>query len=168
MRKNVFGRQFSRDRNERKALFKGLLSALVMNGRIETTLEKAKAIRPSADRLITKARRESLLARRLLEQDLIPVAVEKLMNEIAPRFSKRSGGYTRIIKLGRRFSDKASTAFIEWVEGEPSFAKASEGQGKVKKVEPKKKSSKTKIAKPKTEKSKKTSKQKTVKKGASR
>lgn len=151
MRKNVFGRQFSRDRNERKALFKGLLSSLVLEGRIETTLEKAKAIRPSAERLITKARKESRLAKRLLEQDLIPVAVEKMMREVVLRFDKRNGGYTRIIKLGSRFSDKASTALIEWVEGEDI----------------KNQKSNIKNEKPK-EKVKKTTTKKTLKKGTSR
>ena len=118
MRKNVFGRKFKRDRNERKALFKGLLTSLVINGRVKTTHEKAKAIKSDADKLITKARKEPVLAKRLLERDLMPQAIDKLMVEIAPKFKNRNGGYTRIIKLGNRFSDNASTAILEWVEGE--------------------------------------------------
>ncbi len=144
MRKNVYGRKLSRDKNERKALFKGLLSSLVMNGRIKTTHGKAKAIKPDADKLITKARKDGALAKSLLERDLLPDAVEKVRKDIAPRFSGRNGGYTRIVKLGRRFSDKASTALLEWVEGESSFAKAAEGQGK---AEEKEEKIKTKTAK---------------------
>lgn len=152
MRKNVFGRQFSRDRNERQALIKGLLSSLVMKGRIETTLEKAKAIRPSAEKIITKARKEDKLAKKLLEQDLFPQAIEKVLREVAPGFSKRSGGYTRIIRIGKRFSDNASTAIIEWVEQED-----------IKKGEPKKKVTRTTKSKKQT---KSFSKQKTKKEGS--
>ena len=110
--------------NERKALFKGLMSALVMNGRIVTTEEKAKSIRSSADKLITKARKEKTLAKRLLERELFPTAIEKLLSDVAPRFHSRNGGYTRMIRIGRRFSDNAQEAVLEWVEGEaPKKAK---------------------------------------------
>jgi large subunit ribosomal protein L17 len=118
MKKNVFGRKFKRDKNERKALFKSLMSSLVLNGRIKTTEAKAKAIKGEVDKLITKARKETLLAKRLLEKKLHPVAVEKLLKEVAPRFSKRQGGYTRIIKLERRIGDNAKVVLMEWVEGE--------------------------------------------------
>lgn len=161
MRKNVYGRQFSRDKNERKALFKGLLSALVMNGRIKTSMQKAKAIKPTADKLITKARKESVLAKRLLEQDLLPSAVEKLMSEIAPRFSKRNGGYTRIIRLGTRFGDNASTALLEWVEGEEIVVAKEE-----KKVKPKKVAKISKVKKAAAKSKAKTTKRKTVRRAA--
>ena len=118
MRKNVFGRRFKRDKNERRAMFKSLMSSLVLNGRIKTTEAKAKAIKGEVDKLITKARKEALLAKRLLEQKLHPQAIEKLLKEIAPRFSKRQGGYTRIIKLERRVGDNAQAVIMEWVEGE--------------------------------------------------
>jgi large subunit ribosomal protein L17 len=118
MRKNVFGRKLKRDKNERKALIKGLMSALVLKGKIKTTEAKAKAIKGEVDKLITKARKETLLAKRLLEKKLHPAAIEKLVKEIAPRFSKRQGGYTRIIKLERRVGDNAQVVIMEWVEGE--------------------------------------------------
>ena len=117
MKKQIFGRKFKRDANQRTALFKGLMSELVMHGRIKTTEQKAKAIRASAEKLIAKGQKEVLLARKLLGSELIPEAIEKMITDIAPKFVSRNGGYTRIIKLGRRFNDDASMVVIEWVEG---------------------------------------------------
>jgi len=117
MRKQVFGRRLKRDANERKALFKGLMSELVIHGQIKTTEAKAKAIKASADKLITKARKQEMLARRLLSTELFPPAIDKLLIDVAPRFANRNGGYTRIVRLGRRLSDNASTVIMEWVEG---------------------------------------------------
>ena len=116
MRKQVFGRKFKRDKNERKALFKGLISAMILKGKIETTEEKAKAIKPDIEKLVTKAKKKD--AKRLLQSDLKPFEIDKMINVIAPGFKNRKGGYTRIIKNGVRFSDKASMAVIEWVEME--------------------------------------------------
>lgn len=116
MRKNVFGRQLKRDRNERKALFKSLLTALVLYERIQTTEAKAKAIKGDADKLITKAKKGGLHAYRLLEPDLATIAVKKLLSTIAPRFTNRNGGYTRIIKIGRRLKDNAPQVILEWTE----------------------------------------------------
>ena len=117
MRKNLFGRQFKRDTNERKSLFKSLLSALVLEGRIKTTLSKAKAIKGRADRIITHAKKGKL-AFQLLKSYLPDNAIEKVVSQIAPGFMKRHGGYTRIVKLGQRFSDRAAMVLLEWVEGE--------------------------------------------------
>ena len=116
MRKNVFGRQFKRDKNERKALFKGLMTSLVNEGRIRTTEQKAKAIRAEVDKLVTKAKKEESHARRLLSADLSPDALEKMITDIAPSFKDRQGGYTRIVRLGNRFSDNASMVIMEWME----------------------------------------------------
>lgn len=117
MKKNVFGRKFKRDKNERKALFKGLMSSLVLNERIKTTEEKAKAIKGSIEKLVTHAKKEGTNVQNLLQDYLHPEAIQKLIKEVAPRFKKRNGGYTRLIKLGRRFSDNASVVLIEWTEG---------------------------------------------------
>jgi large subunit ribosomal protein L17 len=115
MRKNVYGRQLKRDANERKALFKGLLSNLVLYERIKTTEAKAKAIRPQADKLITKAKRGPQ-AQRFLEPQLNHQAVLKIIQTIAPRFTDRNGGYTRLIRLGKRATDGASLVLLEWTE----------------------------------------------------
>jgi len=116
MRKNVFGRQFKRDANERKALFKNLLTSLVMHERITTTVEKAKAIHGQADKLVTTAKKGGFSAYRNLEPQVNHDAVVKLMNDIAPRFMTRKGGYTRIIKAHRRIADNAAMAIIEWTD----------------------------------------------------
>ncbi len=116
MKKRVFGRKLKRDVNERKALFKGLMSSLVLNEKIETTEAKGKAIKGEVDKLVTKARKENILARRLLSPKLSPEALEKMIRDIAPRFSKRQGGYTKTVRLGKRFGDDASMVLIEWTE----------------------------------------------------
>src|SRR5665213_2934587 len=125
MRKHIYGRRLKRDVNERKALFKNLLSELVMHERIKTTVQKAKAIKADADKLITKAKyADRLHATMLLSPLVTSDAVSKLLNDLGPRFIAREGGYTRITKLGRRFNDDAQTAFIEWTE-----IKVANGQG---------------------------------------
>ncbi len=115
MKKNVFGRQFKRDHNERKALFKGLMTSLVLHERIETTEEKAKAIKGSVEKLVTQAVKQGAAAERLLLPYLHEDAVKKMITDIAPRFIGRPGGYTRIIRVGKRFNDNATVAVIEWV-----------------------------------------------------
>lgn len=115
MRKNVFGRKFKRDTGERSALFKGLLSALVLEERIKTTEQKAKAIKAEADKLVTKAKKGST-GERLFSEFLTPNAIGKMVKEIAPGFKDRNGGYTRIVKLPKRFSDNADMVIMEWVE----------------------------------------------------
>ena len=131
MRKNVFGRQFKRDANERKALFKNLLTSLILHERIKTTPAKAKAIRAAADKLITKAKKGGDAALRNLAPDVRHEAVVKLINDIAPRFVSRQGGYTRIIKLPKnRVADNAPQVFMEWVEKPVALV----AQPKVKKI----------------------------------
>lgn len=116
MKKNVFGRQFKRDANERKALFKNLLTSLVLSEKIETSEAKAKAIKGAADKLITKAKKGGVHAYRMLAADVNHNAVVKLVEDLGPRFAARNGGYTRIIKTKRRVADNAAMAVIEWVE----------------------------------------------------
>jgi large subunit ribosomal protein L17 len=116
MRKNVFGRRLSRDKNERKALFKSLMSALVLKERIQTTEAKAKAIRPEVEKLVTKAKQGGNAAKLVLQQSLSKDAFEKILNDIAPRFSKKQGGYVRLIKIGKRFGDDAPVVVVEWTE----------------------------------------------------
>jgi large subunit ribosomal protein L17 len=116
MKKNVFGRKLKRDKNERKALFKSLMSSLVLHEKIETTEAKAKAIRAEIDKLVTKAKQGGNSANLVLEKSLSRPAFDKIIKEIGPRFSKRQGGYTRLIKLGKRFGDDAPVVILEWVE----------------------------------------------------
>lgn len=116
MRKRVFGRKLKRDANERKALFYGLMTDLVLKEKIQTTEEKAKAVRGQMEKLITKAKRKEQDAISLLQPYLSTEAVEKVLNDLSLRFKERPGGYLRIVKLGSRFGDNARMAIIEWVE----------------------------------------------------
>jgi large subunit ribosomal protein L17 len=109
--------QLSRDSAHRKALLVNLSKQLIEHERIETTVTKAKAVKPEVEKLITLARRGDLHARRqalaALGQDKF--VVYKLFEEIAPRYAERPGGYTRILKLGPRRSDSTEMALIELV-----------------------------------------------------
>jgi large subunit ribosomal protein L17 len=101
----------------RKALLANQVCSLIEHQRIKTTLAKAKAVRPLAEKMVTLGKKGSLHARRtalavLRQKD----AVKKLFEDIAPRAAERNGGYTRIVKLGARKSDSAPVAFIEWVD----------------------------------------------------
>lgn len=117
MKKHVFGRQFKRDANERKAMFKNLLTSLVLKERIKTTEAKAKAIKGAADKLVTKAKKGGINVYKSLHPDINGDAVVKMIEEIAPRFTDRKGGYTRILKIGkRRVADNAPMVYIEWTE----------------------------------------------------
>lgn len=137
MKKHVFGRKLKRDTNERAALFKNLLTSLVLQERIKTTLGKAKAIRPAADKLITKAKKGGSDAYRGLESEINHDAVKKLITDIAPRFMNRQGGYTRIIKIGRRVADNTSMVVMEWTERSMALvvSEGEEAQGKKDKKE---------------------------------
>ena len=109
--------KLGRTAEHRKALLANQVCSLIEHQRIKTTLAKAKAVRPLAEKMVTLGKQGSLHARRtalaVLRQKK---AVKKLFDDIAPRSADRKGGYTRIIKLGVRKSDAAPVAFIEWVD----------------------------------------------------
>lgn len=101
----------------RKALLANQVCSLIEHQRIKTTLAKAKAVRPLAEKMVTLGKKGSLHARRTALAVLRQKgAVRKLFEDIAPRSAGRNGGYTRIVKLGARKSDSAPVAFIEWVD----------------------------------------------------
>src|SRR3989338_5816898 len=93
-------RKFSLERNQRKALYKALATALIEHGKIKTTAAKAKSLSRFADKLVTNAKKEDIGSRRLIREDLGEKATKKLVNDIGPRFKERRGGYTRVLKLG--------------------------------------------------------------------
>ncbi len=114
MRHRVKGRQLSRTAAHRKAMLRNMATSLFQHERVETTVAKAKELRPFAERLITLARRGDLHARRQVERYIKDRAVSgRLFAEIGPRFAGRPGGYTRILKLGHRSGDGAELARIE-------------------------------------------------------
>jgi len=119
MRHRKAGLKLKRDISARRALLRGLVTNVIEEERITTTVPKAKAARPLVDRMITLAKEDSQHARRqaaafLTKQE----AVEKLFDKIGPRFNQRNGGYTRIVKLGWRKGDGAETAKLELVGSE--------------------------------------------------
>jgi large subunit ribosomal protein L17 len=116
MRHRVKGKKLSRDSAQRKALLRSLVTSFLEKERIRTTLAKAKAVKPLAEKMITLGKKNSLHSRRLALRFLYKREVaKKLFDEIGPRFSERPGGYTRIIKLGPRAGDGAEMALLELV-----------------------------------------------------
>jgi large subunit ribosomal protein L17 len=117
MRHGCEGRQFGRDTGHRKALLRMLVASLLKNEKIETTVAKAKEIRPLAEKMITLAKRGDLHARRQALSFINDEAVVSgLFTDIAPRFASRNGGYTRIVPTRTRPGDAAPMAVIELVD----------------------------------------------------
>ena len=109
--------QLQRNAAQRKALLSNLACALIREKRIRTTLAKAKALRPVAERLVTLGKRGDVHARRQAASFLRhKTIVRTLFDDVAPAASDRQGGYCRIVKLGPRMSDSAPMAYIEWVD----------------------------------------------------
>lgn len=121
------GRTFNRDTNARKALFIGLAKSLIEKEQIKTTLPKAKDLRSVVEKLITRAKVDSVANRRLTAAELgnsSATTVKKLFEVLGPRYAKRNGGYTRVLKAGFRYGDAAPMAIIELVERDVNAKKA--------------------------------------------
>jgi len=119
MRHRKAGVKLKRDLSARRALLRGLVTNVIDEERITTTLPKAKAARPLVEKMITLAKEDNLHARRQAAAFLMTKgSVEKLFEKLGPRFNQRSGGYTRIVKLGWRKGDGAETAKLELVGSE--------------------------------------------------
>jgi len=128
MRHACTGRQFGRDSSHRKALLRMLVTALLKNEKIETTVAKAKEIRPLAEKMITLGKRGDLHARRqALSFINDETVVNGLFTSIAPRFATRNGGYTRIILTRNRPGDAAPMAVIELIERQKQDTSGSKG-----------------------------------------
>ena len=116
MRHQVSGKKLGRNSSQRKALLRSLVTSFVEKERVRTTLAKAKATRPIAEKMITLAKTNTLHTRRQALQYIYKKeAVKKLFEDIGPRFMERPGGYTRIVKLGPRAGDGAEMAILELV-----------------------------------------------------
>jgi large subunit ribosomal protein L17 len=117
MRHRKNGRQLRRTSEQRLALLRNLATSLIENGAIETTEAKAKELRPFVEKIISKAKTGTLHSRRLAGRHIQKrAAADKLFQEIGPKFAKRPGGYTRILKTAHRKGDGAEMARIELVE----------------------------------------------------
>lgn len=117
-------RKLGRDSAHRKALLRNLSTSLIVHGRIETTEKKAYELRSYADKLVTLAKRGDLHARRqaakivfnvIADEKTGQTALQKLFDEIGPRYTERQGGYTRVIKTEKRRGDAADMAYVEFV-----------------------------------------------------
>jgi len=108
-------RQLNREVDQRKALLNTLASSLVLHEKIKTTEAKARELSPFIEKKITKAKKGDIAARRMLLKNFSLNIVKKLVDDIAPKYKEREGGYTRVVKLGRRKSDGAKMAIIELV-----------------------------------------------------
>jgi large subunit ribosomal protein L17 len=128
--------KLGRTAQHRRALLANQVCALIEHQRIKTTLAKAKAVRPLAERMVTLGKNGSIHARRtalaVLRQKS---AVKKLFGDISQRSTERNGGYTRIVKLGARKSDSARMAFIEWVDAEQVTEEKTKKEKKAKRKE---------------------------------
>ncbi len=120
MRHGMSGRKLNRTSSHRKAMFTNMAAALLKHEQIKTTLPKAKELRPIVDRLITLGKKDTLHTRRqahsILQDD---ATTSKLFETLAPRYSERAGGYTRVLKAGFRYGDSAPMAVIELVDRDP-------------------------------------------------
>ena len=117
MRHLISGRKLNRTSSHRKALFKNLSNSLILNEQIKTTLPKAKDLRSVVEKIITLGKKETLSSKRkvfsILRNNL---SVDKVFNILSKRYSKRNGGYTRVLKAGYRYGDSSPMAIIEFVE----------------------------------------------------
>ena len=117
MRHGLANKKLNRTSEHRKALLKNMLNSLIKYEQIKTTLPKAKFLKPQADKIITLGKKISLSNTRMLMSKLQNVtSTNKVKNTLSKRYEKRNGGYTRIIKAGFRYGDKAPMAIIEFVD----------------------------------------------------
>lgn len=127
MRHGNTGRSFGRPSSHRKATMQAIAVALIKHELIRTTVPKAKELRKLAEPLITRAKQDSVANRRLVFSRLRDRdAVQKLFNELGPRFTQRPGGYTRVLRCGFRPGDNAPMAYVEFVDREASAGSGTE------------------------------------------
>jgi large subunit ribosomal protein L17 len=147
MKHRIAGRRLDRTTEHRVAMFKNMVTSLLRHERIETTTPKAKELKRIADKVITLGKKGTPHARRRAYVQVRDVEVlNKLFDSIGPRYAARAGGYTRVVRLGRRLGDNAEVSVVELVEKAPAEKPAEEG--KAAKAEPKGKAP----AKPRAEK----------------
>lgn len=126
MRHKVYGKHLSRDKNQRQALFKGLIRSLILQGSISTTEAKAKAIKGQVDKLITKAKLQTSGSLRVLESSVTQKDVyEKLTKEVVAAVGDRTSGFTQVVRLGQRAGDGAMMVKISLIGVEGKAEKGS-------------------------------------------
>ena len=141
MRHHVFGRKLGRTKDERKLLFRNLLTELILHGRVKTTVAKAKAVKPLIEKVVTKAKKARLAARQVtlgVQREVASVlpreAVLVLVNTIVPRFQNRTSGFSRILHLGARKGDRAEMVLLEWTDQMSKEADKTESPAGIKSI----------------------------------
>jgi large subunit ribosomal protein L17 len=143
MRHGMANKKLNRTSEHRKALLKNMLNSLIKYEQITTTLPKAKFLKPQADKIITLGKKETLQTTKLLMSQLQDIkSTNKVKKTLSKRYEKRNGGYTRIIKAGFRYGDKAPMAVIEFVDRDVEAKKVD----RKKKDSPKDKNEEKKLA----------------------
>jgi len=150
MRHKLAHRKLNRTSEHRKALFQNMLNSLIKYEQITTTLPKAKELKPKIDKIITLGKKNNLQAKKDLFSKLQnKLSVEKLINKFSQRYSKRKGGYSRVIKAGFRYGDDAPLAIIELVDRDVE-AKKVDIKKKVEETSKKSSETKTKVTEKKS------------------
>lgn len=133
MYKRIKGKKFSRKTDQRRAFMRALAVNLITREKIKTTKVRARQAAALVEKLITKAKKNDLAARKALAKALPPAAGKKLIASIAPRFKERAGGYTRVIKIGPRYHDGAPMAVVELLDRPAADDAAKDGASKAEK-----------------------------------
>ena len=119
MRHRNGGFKLGRNTSHRRALLRNLVTSILVNDRVHTTITKAKAVRPLVEKMVTLGKNGSVHARRqALAYMMTPDSVDRLFKIVAPRYTERKGGYTRIVRTGIRVGDASEMAFIELLDAE--------------------------------------------------
>ncbi len=136
MRHKLGYKKLNRTSEHRKALLKNMLNSLIKYEQITTTLPKAKVLKPQADKIITLGKNDSLQNTRILVSKLQDIkSTNKVKKTLAKRYESRKGGYTRIIKAGFRYGDKAPMAIIEFVDRDTEAKKVDRKKKEISKKE---------------------------------
>lgn len=123
MRHRKGGFKLGRNTSHRRALLRNLVTSIILNDRVQTTITKCKASRPLVEKMITLGKNGSVHARRqALAYMMTPESVDRLFKTVAPRYADRNGGYTRIVRIGQRQGDAAEVAFIELLGAEQELS----------------------------------------------
>tara|TARA_Y100000816_G_C25884967_1_gene461748 strand:- start:230 stop:679 length:450 start_codon:yes stop_codon:yes gene_type:complete len=147
MRHRFANKKLNRTSEHRKALIKNMLNSLIKYEQITTTLPKAKVLKPVADKIITLGKKDSLKNKKILFSKLQDKkSASKVVKTLSKRYEKRSGGYTRIIKAGFRYGDKAPVAIIELVDRDIEAKKVDKKKAEKSKVAEKPKKEEKKVA----------------------
>tara|TARA_Y100001970_G_scaffold289520_1_gene420192 strand:+ start:1027 stop:1476 length:450 start_codon:yes stop_codon:yes gene_type:complete len=147
MRHKFANKKLNRTSEHRKALIKNMLNSLIKYEQIKTTLPKAKVLKPEADKIITLGKKDSLKNKKILFSKLQDKkSASKVVKTLSKRYEKRSGGYTRIIKAGFRYGDKAPVAIIELVDRDIEAKKVDKKKTDTSKVAEKPKKEEKKVA----------------------